>query len=170
MGRLTKYTEAIGTEICRRLADGESLNAICKDDEMPAESTVRSWALDQDHPIAANYARARELGYLKMADEMLEIADDGTRDYTQRENKDGEPYTVVDQDHISRSRLRVETRKWIVARMLPKIYGDKIVAEHVGKDGGPIETADVSPRDEIARRVASVAARIGAGKDTGRPE
>lgn len=44
------------------------------------------------------------------------------------------------------------------------------VHEVTGKDGGPIETADVSPRDEIARRIAGVAARLGTRKDTGGPE
>jgi hypothetical protein len=138
MGRLSKYTEALGLKICERLSSGESLNAICKDEDMPAESTVRSWAIDPDHPITAKYARAREVGYLKMADELLEIADDGTNDYTERANDDGEPYKVVDHDHIARSRLRVETRKWLLSKALPKVYGDKTTTEVVGKDGAPL--------------------------------
>lgn len=42
--------------------------------------------------------------------------------------------------------------------------------ELTGKDGGPIETKDVSPREELARRVAGVAARIGTGKDPRKPD
>jgi hypothetical protein len=43
-----------------------------------------------------------------MADDMLEIADDSTKDYVERENKDGGTYKAVDQDHIARARLRVD--------------------------------------------------------------
>jgi hypothetical protein len=153
-GRPTIYTEEIGDIICARLADGESLNAICKDDEMPAESTVRSWAIVPEHPISAKYDRARELGYMKMADDLLEISDDGTNDWMVRAGQDAEGTAYsINGEHVSRSKLRVDTRKWLLSKALPKIYGDKIVNEHTGKDGKPIEVADVSDV-EGARRVA----------------
>lgn len=125
----TKYTEAVAEEICRRLADGESLNAICKDEKMPAESTVRSWAIDPDHPIAAKYARAREVGYEKMADELLEIAD----------NLEGGD---------NRDRLRVETRKWLLSKVLPKVYGEKSTVEMsvVKRDASQLTDAELEQR------------------------
>lgn len=138
-GRPTLYTDEIGTEICARLADGESLNAICKSEELPHESTVRSWALDPDHPISTKYVRAREIGYYKMADEMLEISDDGTNDWMVRAGQDGEGTAYsVNGEHVSRSKLRVDTRKWLLSKSLPKVFGDKVVNEHTGKDGQPI--------------------------------
>lgn len=150
----TLYTDDLANEICARLADGESLKAICRDEGMPAESTVRSWALDPEHPISARYVRAREVGYLKMADELLEISDDGTNDWMVRAGQDGEGTAYsINGEHISRSKLRVDTRKWLLSKALPKIYGDKIVNEHTGKDGKPIEVSDVSDV-EGARRVA----------------
>lgn len=138
-GRPSLYTEAIGTEICARLAAGESLNSICLAEHMPAESTVRAWALAADHPISANYARARELGYLKMAEELLDIADDGVNDFVEKKRENGDTYVVADHEHISRSKLRVDTRKWILGKMLPKVFGDKVFNEHTGKDGAPIQ-------------------------------
>lgn len=133
-GRPSKYTPTLGDEICDRLAKGESLNAICKDAYMPAESTVRAWALDINHPISANYARSREIAYHRMAEELLFIADDGTNDTMVDE--DGN--RITNHDVIQRSRLRVDTRKWILSKMLPKVFGDKITQEVTGKDGSAL--------------------------------
>jgi len=80
------------------------------------------------------YAHAREAQADYWAEEIVEIADDGSNDtYT---DKDGNKRT--DQEVIARSRLRVDTRKWLMARMAPKKYGDKITQEHTGQDGGPL--------------------------------
>lgn len=138
MGRKTLYTEKVAKEICDRLADGESLNSICKDDGMPSERTVRTWALDKNHPFSPKYAQAREIGYLKMADELLDIADDGTNDWMVREREDGSSTELVNHEHIQRSKLRVDTRKWLLSKMLPKVFGDKV--QHTGDDGdGPVK-------------------------------
>src|ERR1700674_3747113 len=88
-----------------------TLNAICKRDDIPvSESTVRSWAINAEHPFSANYARAREVGYHKMADDIMDIAD----------------AKETDPGQVARDRLRVETRKWKLSKALPKIYGDKL--------------------------------------------
>lgn len=154
-GRPTRYTEVVAEEICKRLSEGESLRSVCRGEDMPHESTVRSWAMNREHPFSTHYAHARERGYLSMAEELLEIADDASNDWMERHDKDGNSIGwVINGDHVQRSRLRVDTRKWVLSKMLPKIYGDKIVQELTGKDGGPIETkSDISPL-EMARRVA----------------
>jgi hypothetical protein len=108
----TLRTEEIEEAILDRLRDGETLREICKSAGMPRESAVRAWA-SEDTPFAEKYRRARELGYQKMADDLLEIAD----------AKTGDPH---------RDRLRVETRKWILAKCLPRIYGDRLEVEQKG--------------------------------------
>lgn len=111
MGRPTAYTPELGEAICALLAEGNTLNAICSRDDIPvAESTVRSWAINAEHPFSANYARAREVGYHKMADDIIDIAD----------------ASETDPGQVARDRLRVETRKWKLSKALPKIYGDKL--------------------------------------------
>jgi hypothetical protein len=60
-----------------------------------------------------------------MADELLDIADDSTNDYMDRVGKDGEVTRVLDQEAMARSRLRLDTRKWMLSKMLPKVFGDK---------------------------------------------
>ncbi len=71
-----------------------------------------------------------------MGDEITDIADDGSNDYIEQEQKNGKIARVLDGEHVQRSRLRVDTRKWVLARMLPKIYGDKIAL--TGDDGGAV--------------------------------
>ena len=123
------YTQEKGDAICARLAQGESLNAICKDDDMPAESTVRMWALDDVGGFAANYARAREIGYEAHADKIIDLADE-CRIGIKRTTKVTGEVEMVEGDMVERSRLQIDARKWMLAKMLPKKYGDKIEATH----------------------------------------
>ena len=110
-GRPSIFSPELADRLCERLADGETLRAICRDEGMPDERTVRRWALDDVEGFAGHYARAREIGYQGMADDLTEIAD----------AKDGDP---------ARDRLRVDTRKWLLSKALPKIYGEKQLFDH----------------------------------------
>ena len=76
--------------ILDRLAAGEPLRAICRDEGMPDERRVRAWAADANHPFAARYTHAREMGFFSMADELLEIADDSRNDWINKIAKSGE--------------------------------------------------------------------------------
>lgn len=150
-GRPSLYTPEIAESICRRLAAGETLRAICRDEDMPAESTVRAWALDDVEGFSAHYTRAREIGYFGMADELIEIADDVHLD-TIRGGED-EP-DRANHEWITRSRLRVDTRKWLLSKALPKVYGDKLTAELTGKDGAALNKPVDMP--ELARELAFI--------------
>jgi hypothetical protein len=119
------YSDEIADEICARLENGESLQSICKSEHMPDERTVRRWATENYQEFSPRYARAREIGYLKLADEILDIADDARNDWMDRKTRDG-TIRVVDEECVKRSQLRVESRKWLLAKMLPKVYGDKL--------------------------------------------
>jgi hypothetical protein len=77
----------------------------------------------RSRPFSAQYARAREIGYHRMADEVLDIADDGTNDFVQRLKDSGETYLAFDADHTARSRLRVETRRPRVIPVYPVAVG-----------------------------------------------
>lgn|SRR5262245_34792795 len=95
---------------------------------MPDERRVREWAADPDHPISLLYVRAREIGYLRMADEIREIADDGRNDWMERERKSG-MVILFDREAVARSELRINTRKWLLTKALPKIYGNRLETE-----------------------------------------
>ena len=132
-GRPTRYTADTASTICSRLAGGESLRSICRDDTMPSLSTVMGWLFDGEHEeFSQQYASAREVQAEVWADEIVAIADDTTADLTT--DKDGKE--IVRHENIQRARLRVDARKWIAAKLLPKRYGDKL--QHTGEGGGPI--------------------------------
>ena len=132
-GRPSGYTEAIAVEICRRIAERESLRKICADPDMPDKTTVLRWlAAKENAEFRTQYAHAREMQADALFDEALEIADEASEDWTTA--KDGT--RVLDHEHVQRSRLRVDTRKWAAGKLAPKKYGDKF--QHVGEGGGPI--------------------------------
>lgn len=119
MGRPSEYSEETAATICDRLTEGQSLRKITLSDDMPAASTIYKW-LANNPTFAEQYAHARDAQADTLADEILDIADDGTNDWMERD--DGPEYNG---DAVARSRLRVDARKWIAAKLKPKKYGDK---------------------------------------------
>lgn len=139
-GRPTVYTEKVAASICARIMDGESLRNICRDAKMPARSSVHKW-LAENEAFSDRYARACDIRADEVFDEMFEIADDGNNDWMERKGSDGQSIGwQINGEHVQRSKLRIDARKWALSKMMPKKYGDKIQQEHTGKDGGPIET------------------------------
>lgn len=123
-GRPSMYTQELADSICARLAMGESLRTVCLGDEMPSLQTIFNWFRTQEG-FVDQYARAKEESADALSDEILDIADDGSNDWMEI-NKGGYKTTIVDQEAVQRSKLRVETRKWIASKLKPKKYGDKL--------------------------------------------
>ena len=73
------YTPALADTICKRISEGESLRAICRDAGMPSEGTVRGWAREDRDGFGARYRLARELQLDHWADVIIDIADEGDR-------------------------------------------------------------------------------------------
>jgi hypothetical protein len=125
-GRPSTYSDELAEQICERLAAGESLRAICREPDMPPESTVRRWALDDVQGFMAHYARAKEIQAHVIAEELLEIADDGRNDWMERQTDGGGAGWQINGEHVQRSRLRSDNRKWLLSKMLPKVYGERL--------------------------------------------
>ncbi len=138
-GRPTKYTKELADTICERLAMGGSMRTIAKDEAMPALSSMFKW-LRENKEFSEQYARAKQESADAMAEDILDIADNGSNDYMERE--DGT--TTYNGDSVQRSRLRVDTRKWLMAKMKPKRYGDKI---DMTSGGEKIETNTIIFKD-----------------------
>lgn len=132
-GRPSKYTEELANEICARIAGGMSLNKLCKMSDMPDASTVFKW-IGEKPEFSHKYAKATTERAELMFDEMLEIADTENIDDTQR------------------ARLRVDTRKWALSKLMPKKFGDKQTVEHAGG----ISLTDMS-EDELNRKLSELA-------------
>lgn len=122
-GRPCSFTQDIANTICQRLADGESLRAITRDDAMPGMFAVMQW-LDRFPDFAQQYARARELQADTLFEMAGEIAHDGASDWVM--TKRG---PEVNQEHIARSRLRVDTIKWQAGKLAPKKYGERLMLD-----------------------------------------
>lgn len=121
------YTEAIGDKICERLINGESLRRICLDDGMPSPALVCKWLADPENErFREQYAHARDAQADTLADEIIDIADDGSNDYMGEDEK-------YNGDAVQRSKLRVDARKWVAAKLKPKKYGDKLDVTSNGK-------------------------------------
>ncbi|ANH05030.1 hypothetical protein [Shinella sp. HZN7] len=132
------YTDEIANTICERIADGESLRSICDDKGMPSRSAVFRW-LSGNEDFRDQYARAREVQADAIFDDILTIADDGTNDWMEKKNAEGETIGWMENgEAIRRSQLRIDARKWMAAKLRPKKYGDKIDLTHAGPDGAPV--------------------------------
>lgn len=136
-GRPSQYTEEIAAEICARLAEGESLLRICKTKRMPAERTVREWAIDDREGFAVRYGRARDLGLDHHAEKIIELAD-VCRMGIKKESGTGANGPIskeITGDMVERARLQIDARKWYLSKLAPKRYGDKLAVEHGAGDG-----------------------------------
>lgn len=122
-------SEEVRQTICDQLADGRSLREICRQDGMPACSTVFK-ELSEDATFAEQYARAKQAGIEAMAEDILEIADDGRNDWMERNAEDGG--FAVNAEAVRRSQIRIDARKWLLSKLAPKKYGDKIEHDHKG--------------------------------------
>ena len=130
--RASEYTDEIGATICERIADGESLRAICRDEHMPAMSTVFKW-LSRHPDFVEQYTRAREAQADALFEDILEIADDGTNDWMEKRDQDGEAFGWRENgEALRRSQLRIDARKWMAGKLLPKKYGEKVALQHSG--------------------------------------
>lgn len=142
-GRPTDYSLELTARICARIADGESLRSICRDEDMPSTVSVFLWL--QKHPEFTNqYVRAREAQADALADDILEISDDARNDWMERHGEDAAGW-AVNGEHIQRSRLRVDARKWIASKLKPKKYGDK-VALGGADDLPPVQVEEIRIR------------------------
>jgi hypothetical protein len=126
-GRPTDYSPELTARICERLAIGESLRSICRDDEMPSMASIFLW-LGKHPEFSEQYTRAREAQAEAHADRIVEIADDDT----------------LDPNH---KRIMVDARKWVASKLKPKRYGDKAEVEHSGNVGLTVNVLRLTDAD-----------------------
>jgi hypothetical protein len=116
-----KFSQEIFDEICVRIASGESLRKICKDDKMPALVNVWRW-LNDNEALSKQYTHAREEQAETLADEIQEICD---------AEMPMDAFGKIDAGAVNQARLKIDSRKWIASKLKPKRFGDytKIQAE-----------------------------------------
>ena len=130
-GRPTKYDSTLAAEICTRIAHGEPLVRICKDEHMPHVSSVYLW-LSRFAEFSDMYAKAREDQADTLADEIQAIAD-----AMPMEKTDGNGNTSFDGAYIQWMKLRVDARKWTASKLKPRKYGDRVAL--AGDENNPLK-------------------------------
>ena len=141
--RQSSYTPEIGGLIAERLAKGEPLAQICRDEGMPHANTVRNW-MEANPEYAVVIARARESGYDLIAADCLQIADTPLLGEEVTTKPDG-TVEIKTGDMLGHRKLQIDTRLKLLAKWDPKRYGDKIEATHKGSLG---VTINMTPQDE----------------------
>jgi predicted secreted protein len=122
MGRPSKYAPEIAAEICERLSNGEPLRQICRDEHMPAWTSIYAWAA-ADKELSERIAQAREQGYDAIAEDLLQIAD--TPLMGEEETSSNNGLTITRKDMLGHRKLQIETRLKLLAKWNPKKYGDR---------------------------------------------
>jgi hypothetical protein len=123
VGRPTDYTQQLVEEICTEIAcSSKGIRKLClENDHWPEPRSIYRWL--KEHPeFCQQYARAKQSQIEALVDEILVIADEGESDYIM--NAEGK--VVVNHEHIQRAKLRIDTRKWLASKLVPKVYGDWI--------------------------------------------
>lgn len=125
MGRPTKYNPELAADICKQLAQGISLRTVCLPKEMPDLSIIFDW-LAKYPDFAKQYAWAKQESSDAMAEEILDLSDESVRGAYKADPKAA---GAVVQAH----RLQVDTRKWLMSKMKPKRYGEKVDVTSAGE-------------------------------------
>lgn len=147
--RPAAYTPELGVIICQRVAEGQTLREIGRDPAMPFKTNVMDWR--EKYPdFGERYARARQKALDNMAEEILLISDDATNDYMDRQSQTGVT-RCLDAEHVNRSRLRVDARKWLLSKLKPHIYGDNLAVQVTGE-------ITISVADRLRQRRAELLA------------
>ena len=144
-GRPEKYTDELALNILEQIATThKGLKSICKANNVSV-STVLIWLRDNKE-FSTLYARAKESQADLLADEILKIADKERELIETVSNSEGEYKTR--KDNIARSRLQVDARKWLAAKLKPKKYGDTQLSQN--QDTPPISFEDfIKKIDEV---------------------
>lgn len=152
MARPSDYTSELAEAICLRLAEGESLRSICRDDVMPDKATVLRWIARHD-VFRDQYAKAKLEGAEALAEEIFDIADDASNDWMERIGEEDQPVGwQLNGEHVRRSQMRIDVRKWYLSKIMPKKYGDRIQQD---------VTVDV--KDGLAEKMAAARERARRG-------
>lgn len=132
LDQLPPHKLAIGLQICDAIAEQpRGLHHICRENpDWPTSKTFYEW-LKLSPQLRDRYACARDLQADLIVDEIIQIADDTASDWI--EDEDGK--VRVDNEAVQRSRLRIDSRKWLAGKLNPKKYGDRQVIEHDISDG-----------------------------------
>ncbi|WP_315830994.1 hypothetical protein [Bradyrhizobium prioriisuperbiae] len=132
-GHPSSYTDELAERICTELRTGRTLVDVCRDEGMPSEHTVLERVQRNRGGFTERYRLAREIGYLVMADQIIEIIDDSSNDWSEQVDASGDVRQVFNRENVTRSRLRFEGRRWLLSKALPRIFGERLQLQPIAE-------------------------------------
>lgn len=141
VGRPTLYTDELAERICSDLRSGKTLLEVSESEDMPELATIYVWINQEEAPPETSkfpelYARARRVWIDREADNILQIADDARNDWMDRQIGE-DTIRVVDHEHVQRSKLRIDARKWLLSKLRPDQFGDRLAHQMLDEQGKP---------------------------------
>jgi hypothetical protein len=153
------YSKEIAEIICDRIACGETLSAICAEEDMPDRATVWRWRISRPE-FEQQYVRAREAQVEFEADEILDIADDSGGDaYVDSEGK-----ARIDGEAVQRAKLRIETRRWRAERLNRRTYGNSVQHKH------DVEVRPAAGAAELPPGIAWIESKLSGSEEGPEPD
>ncbi|MFA5606827.1 MAG: hypothetical protein WDA07_06520 [Leucobacter sp.] len=163
-GRPSIYTPELWKEFLRRISGGRSMRKVCSDPDMPGTDAIWEWittgprdngeVVVEGAVLAAQYAQARQERADALVEEILDIADD---------QPTPDNWGNIDKAHVEWQKLRIETRKWVAARMRPTLYGDRIEVKQTGQVTFQLGIQR-QPQSQLSAEVVDVDAKPLTGK------
>lgn len=146
-GRPSIYTPALADIICKKIATSTvGLRKLCSENpELPDQTTINEWRFS-NHAFSLQYTKAKQVQSELLAEECLDIADDSSHDI--KYGKDDEEF--CNTEFVQRSRVRIDTRKWLASKLAPKIYGDRQVIEQTTSENEQLKAELAELRAKLA--------------------
>lgn len=129
-GRPPIYSRELADRVLAAIEAGRSMRDIAEDPNLVHFATICRWVTDDVDGFSERYARSREVSFRMMGEEIIRISDERATDIRYITDSKGKTKEVT-YDNVERSRLRVDARKWLLAKMMPKVYGDHVGAQPV---------------------------------------
>ena len=147
-----KYDAELAAKVLDLLAQSGSLRRVCRELGVSRNSII-PWVVDNTEGFGDAYARAKEHGIDTLVEETLDIADDGSNDYMETEHG-----PALNSESIQRSKVRVETRRWLAERLAPRRYGLRQGLDVTSSDG-TLQMDETARSARVAQLVALAAKR-----------
>ena len=154
IAKVVKYGPEISDKICSDIEAGMSVGQICRQDGYPEKKSVYRWLAKHDE-FLSDYRAAKISGIEALVDQMMDIANDASDDFKRDSNgellRDKKGNRILDGEHVQRSRLRIDTIKWVATKLVPRLYGDNKHVEVDVKVGVKALTDD-----QLAKKITSL--------------
>jgi hypothetical protein len=134
-----RFDSELAEYICEQIAMKRSLLSICREKNMPTAAAVIYWSTKNIGGFRKMYQDACSIRASLLAEELIDIVDDSFNDYVERETKEGGRIVVFDGEHVQRSKLRFEARKWVISKLLSGVYGDSTLIKLADNEGKKLQ-------------------------------